>query len=171
MPTIDAWTFRQNIVPFYKASFVWLMQRQTTDYYLRVVVPLAFILAVAYMSIFIPLSHFEAIVTIQVTALLSAVALYLALPKVDAGDGTTLSDRVFLFVYTAVSLMIVLSILRVSRPVTQSPWVRKSLGLMHTVVIPVLVAAMTLYVYRASLGGAAGPIWPLLGASLRQPFG
>jgi Periplasmic binding protein len=171
VPTIDAWTFRQNIVPFYKASFVWLMQRQTTDYYLRVVVPLAFILAVAYMSIFIPLSHFEAIVTIQVTALLSAVALYLALPKVDAGDGTTLSDRVFLFVYTAVSLMIVLSILRVSRPVTQSPWVRKSLGLMHTVVIPVLVAAMTLYVYRASLGGAAGPIWPRLGATLTQPFG
>jgi hypothetical protein len=72
-------------------------------------------------------------------------------------------------VYTA-SLMVVLSILRVSRPVTQSPWVRKSLGLMHTVAIPALVAAMTLYVYRASLGGAAGPIWPRVGA-LGQPFG
>ena len=56
VPTIDAWTYRQSIVPFYKASYVWLMQRQTADYYLRVVVPLAFILAVAYMSIFIPMS-------------------------------------------------------------------------------------------------------------------
>jgi Periplasmic binding protein len=171
VPTIDAWTFRQSIVPFYKASFVWLMQRQTTDYYLRVVVPLAFILAVAYMSIFIPMSHFEAIVTIQVTALLSAVALYLALPKVDAGEGTTMSDRIFLFIYTAVSVMIVFSILRSSRPVTRSPWISKTLGLMHIVLIPVMVAAMALYVHRASLGEAAGPLWPWLGASLARPFG
>ena len=162
MPTIDAWTFRQSIVPFYKASFVWQMQRQTTDYYLRVVVPLAFILAVAYMSIFIPMSHFEAIVTIQVTALLSAVALYLALPKVDAGDGTTMSDRIFLFIYTAVSLMIVLSILRISRPVTQSRWVSKSLGLMHIVLIPLLVAAMTCMSIAQALASrpeASGPAW------------
>jgi hypothetical protein len=106
---------------------------------------------VAYMSIFIPLEKFEAIVTIQVTALLSAVALYLALPKVDAGDGTTISDRVFLFAYSAVSLMIVISILR-SRPLAQLRWVDTSLGVVHAVFIPLLVAAMTLYVYRASLG-------------------
>jgi hypothetical protein len=117
-----------------------------------VVVPLAFIVFVAYMSIFIPLNHFEAIVTIQVTALLSAVALYLALPKVDAGDGTTISDRVFLFAYSAVSLMIVISILRRSGPVALSRWVGKTLGVVHIVVIPLMVAAMTLYVYRAGLG-------------------
>jgi hypothetical protein len=150
VPTIDASTYRQSVVPFYRASYVWLMQRQTTDYYLRVVVPLAFIVFVAYMSIFIPLSKFEAIVTIQVTALLSAVALYLALPKVDAGEGTTISDRVFLFAYSAVSLMIVISILR-SRPVALSRWVGTSLDVMHIVLIPLLVAAMTLYVYRAGL--------------------
>jgi hypothetical protein len=172
VPTIDAWTFRQNIVPFYKSSYVWLMQRQTTDYFLRVVVPLAFILAVAYMSIFIPMSHFEAIVTIQVTALLSAVALYLALPKVDAGDVTTISDRIFLFIYSAVSVMIVLSILRISRPLAQSRWVSKTLGLLHIVVIPLLVFAMTLYVYRASLGkAAAGPLWRWLGGGLPLLFG
>ena len=152
VPTIDASTYRQSVVPFYKASYVWLMQRQTADYYLRVVVPLAFIVFVAYMSIFIPLNHFEAIVTIQVTALLSAVALYLALPKVDAGDGTTISDRVFLFAYSAVSMMIVISILRRTGPVALSRWVGKSLGMVHIVLIPLLVAAMTLYVYRASLG-------------------
>ena len=170
VPTIDAWTFRQSIVPFYKASFVWLMQRQTTDYYLRVVVPLAFILAVAYMSIFIPLSHFEAIVTIQVTALLSAVALYLALPKVDAGDGTTMSDRIFLFIYTAVSLMIVLSILRITRPVAHTRWLSKAIGLVQVVVIPLMVVAMTIYVYRISLGEDAGPLLPRLGG-LAQFFG
>jgi hypothetical protein len=152
VPTIDASTYRQSVVPFYRASYVWLMQRQTTDYYLRVVVPLAFIVFVAYMSIFIPLGHFEAIVTIQVTALLSAVALYLALPKVDAGEGTTISDRVFLFAYCAVSLMIAISILRTAPIVAKSRWVGKSLGVVHVVLIPVLVALMTLYAYQASLG-------------------
>jgi hypothetical protein len=168
VPTIDAWTFRQRIVPFYKASFAWLMQRQTTDYFLRVVVPLAFILAVAYMSIFIPLSHFEAIVTIQVTALLSAVALYLALPKVDGGDGTTMSDRIFLFIYTAVSLMIVLSILRITRPIAHTRLLSKALGLVQVVLIPLMVAAMVFYVYRASLGEEAGPLLPQLGALMQS---
>ncbi|HZA00803.1 MAG TPA: ABC transporter substrate-binding protein [Hyphomicrobiaceae bacterium] len=151
VPTIDAWTLRQSTVPYYKASFVWLMKRQTTDYYLRVVVPLAFILIVAYLSIFIPQSHFEAIVTIQVTALLSSVALYLALPKLDA-DSTTLSDRIFLFMYLAISLMIGISILRISRSVVHTRRLGKTLGFMHFVLIPALVAGAAFYVYRASLG-------------------
>ena len=149
LPTIDAWTLSQSIVPFYRASFVWQMKRETTDYYLRVVVPLAFILIVAYLSIFIPQSHFEAIVTIQVTALLSAVALYLALPKVDA-DGTTVSDRIFLFMYMAVSLMVAISIFRISRPVARRPWLGKILGAIYVVLIPALVVGMGFYIYRAA---------------------
>jgi hypothetical protein len=61
VPMVDAFTHAPSMVPFYKASFVWLMKRQATDYYLRVVVPLVFILIVAYLSIFIPYSHFERI--------------------------------------------------------------------------------------------------------------
>ena len=89
------------------------MKRETTDYFLRVVVPLAFILIVAYLSIFIPQSHLEAIVTIQITALLSAVALYLSLPKLES-DSATISDRIFVFDYMVVSFMIVISILRIN---------------------------------------------------------
>jgi hypothetical protein len=149
--TLDARTHQQSVVPFYKASFVWLMKRQTTDYYLRVVAPLAFILLIAYMSIFIPVSHFEAIVTIQVTALLSAVALYLALPKVDS-DTATLSDRIFLFNYMAFSLMITISIVRMNRFVASRKWLQRTLGFIHVVVIPVLVGAMAVYVQNASTG-------------------
>jgi hypothetical protein len=152
VPTIDAKTHEQSVVPFYKASFVWLMKRQATDYYLRVVVPLAFILIIAYLSIFIPQSHFEAIVTIQVTALLSAVALYLALPKVDA-DTATLSDRIFVFTYMAFSLMIGLSVLRVNRFVVGRRWIKALLGFAHILLIPLLVIGMSVYVYRASLAG------------------
>ncbi len=44
-------------------------------------------------------------------ALLSAIALYLALPKVDS-DQATLSDKIFMLTYAAVSVMIGLSILK-----------------------------------------------------------
>ncbi len=150
VPIVDAYTHEASIAPFYKASFVWMMQRQTTDYFLRVVVPLAFILIVAYLSIFIPQSHFEAIVTIQVTALLSAVALYLSLAKLDS-DTATLSDRLFVFDYMIVSLMIVISILRVNRFVARRTWLKGALGFIHVAVIPMMVAAMALYVQGLSM--------------------
>ncbi len=151
VPTTDAMSHEQSLVPFYKASFVWEMSRQTTDYFLRVVVPLAFILLVAYMSIFIPRNHFEAIVTIQITALLSAVALYLALPQVDA-DTATLSDRIFLFIYMAVSFMIALSILRANPLIAHRTWLRGALGMIHVVAIPAMGVLMTLYIYQLSRG-------------------
>jgi hypothetical protein len=150
IPVVDAYTHEPSVIPFYKASFVWLMKRQGTDYYLRAVVPLLFILIVAYLSIFIPQSHFEAIVTIQVTALLSAVALYLSLPKLDS-DAATLSDRIFVFDYLLVSLMIVISILRVNRLVACRRWLKALLGVMHIVVVPLMVAAMAYYVHGLSL--------------------
>lgn len=149
--TVDAKTHQPSIVPFYKGSFVWIMERETTDYFLRVVVPLLFIMTVAYVSIFIPLSHFEAIVTIQVTALLSAVALYLALPAIDS-DGTTLSDRIFLFAYLAVTVMIAISVLRINTFVTERPALQTALAITHVILIPVLALIMAFYVQRASLG-------------------
>jgi Periplasmic binding protein len=149
VPTVDARTHDQSVVPFYKTTFVWQMTRQTTDYFLRVVVPLIFILTVAYLSIFIPRGHFEAVVTIQVTALLSAVALYLALPKIDA-DTATLSDRIFLFIYMAVSLMIGISIARISPFIAHRPRVQNALGAVHIVVIPLLALLMASYVLHAS---------------------
>jgi ABC-type branched-subunit amino acid transport system substrate-binding protein len=151
VPVIDARAEQRSIVPFYKMNFSWVMKRAATDYYLRVVIPLAFILIVGYLSIFIPREHFEAIVTIQVTALLSAVALYLSIPKVGSDDAT-ISDRIFLFDYMAVSLMIAISILRVN------PRLRPNRGLQRVVVaahifgVPLLVAGMALYVSQLDTG-------------------
>ncbi|MGE0517052.1 MAG: ABC transporter substrate-binding protein [Hyphomicrobiaceae bacterium] len=157
IPLIDAYTHEPSVVPFYKASFVWLMKRETTDYYLRVVVPLAFILVVAYLSIFIPISNFEAIVTIQVTALLSAVALYLALPKLDS-DAATVSDRIFVFNYMMVSLMIVISIMRVTGLVSTRPWLKGTLWTLHVIVMPIVVAVVAWIVYMVSEIGVGGVI-------------
>lgn len=150
VPVVDAFTHTPSVVPFYKASFSWLMKRQTTDYILRVVVPLGFILIVAYLSIFIPRSNFEAIVTIQVTALLSAVALYLALPTL-ASDSATLSDRMFVFVYMMVAVMIAISILRVNQYVASRKWMIWTLDTLHVVVLPILVAVAAFLVYGMSV--------------------
>lgn len=150
VPLVDAYTHEPSIVPFHKASFSWLMTRETTDYYLRVVVPLGFILIVAYLSIFIPQTNFEAIVTIQVTALLSAVALYLSLPQLDS-DTATLSDRLFVFNYFMVSVMIAISIARVNPVIARWPKIGAALRLAHIALVPLLVAIVGAYVYGLSL--------------------
>jgi len=151
--SVDAKTHDKSVVPFYKATFVWMMTRETTDYFLRVVVPLGFILAVAYLSIFIPLAQFEAIVTIQVTALLSAVALYLSLPAIDA-DTTTLSDRMFVFAYLAISIMIGISIMRISERIAARPWINRLLAAIHMTAIPLMVILMAFYILQATAGTA-----------------
>jgi hypothetical protein len=152
VPLVDSFTHQASIAPFYSASFVWQMRRETTDYFLRVVVPLAFILSVAYLAYFIPLSRFDSIVAIQVTALLSAVALYISLPKVEA-DSATLSDRIFLFDYLMVSIMIAITILRINPFVETRRWMRGTLGISHIVIVPLVVAAAAFYVYGKSIAG------------------
>ncbi len=147
VPLLDAYSHSPSVVPFYKASFVWMMKRQTTDYFLRVVVPLGFILIIAYFSYFISTAHFEAIVTIQVTALLSAVALYLSLPKLDSDDAT-ISDRLFVINYLLITVMIGISILRVSPYVTDRKWFKTMLRAAHTLGVPLLLGGMALYVWR-----------------------
>ena len=95
------------------------MKRSATDFYLRVVIPLFFIAIVAYLAIFISSANFNSIVAIQVTAFLSAVALYITTPKVDS-DTATILDRMFVFNYMFFSLMIVISILRVNKLVAST---------------------------------------------------
>jgi hypothetical protein len=150
IPLIDARNDQKSIVPFYKGNFSWIMRRAATDYYLRVVIPLIFILIVAYLSIFIPKANFEAIITIQVTALLSAVALYLAIPKVNSEEAT-ISDKIFLFDYMAVSLMIGLSIIRVNRWLGKVPGAGLVVSILHIFVLPILVLAMVAYTLGLTL--------------------
>jgi ABC-type branched-subunit amino acid transport system substrate-binding protein len=149
VPVVDAFSHQPSVVPFYDSSFAWVMKREAKDYYLRVVVPLAFILLVAYISVFIPAGHFEAIVTIQVTALLSAVALYLSLPQLDS-DAATLSDRLFVSYYWMVSAMILLSILRINSWAKERPWLDRLIGLAHVVGVPLIVAAIAWHIYSLS---------------------
>jgi hypothetical protein len=144
----DAKKQEPSVVPFYKSSFVWVLKRSATDFYLRVVIPLFFIAIVAYLAIFISSHNFEAIVTIQVTAFLSAVALYITTPRVDS-DTATLLDRIFVFNYMMFSLMIGISILRVNKFISGTLHLRRTLAVFHVGFIPVFLLLMIFYVYGA----------------------
>ncbi len=137
IPTIDKHVSEKRIVPFYKFNYSWVVRRIAVDYFQRVVVPLGFILLVTYFSIFLTHNRFESIMGIQVTALLSAIALYLALPKIDS-DQATLSDKIFMITYAGVSFMIGLSILKDSRLVARLRGVRAGVSFVQIVVFPIV---------------------------------
>ncbi|MEL6372739.1 MAG: ABC transporter substrate-binding protein [Pseudomonadota bacterium] len=158
IPTLDRSIVKKRIVPFYKFNSTWVVQRIAVDYYLRVVIPLGFILLITYFSVFLRASRFESTMGIQVTALLSAIALYLALPKVDT-DQATLSDKIFMATYAAVALMIGLSILKDHRAVARWRSARWLVSLVQIVVFPVAVVTML----GALLLGARGPEVSLMG--------
>jgi hypothetical protein len=49
--------------------------------------------------------------------------------------------------------MISISIIRMNRFVAGRKWLQRTLGFIHIALVPLLVAAMAIYVHRASLAG------------------
>ncbi len=135
----------ERIIPYYNFNYTWVMKRQVVDYMLRVIVPLSFIMMVAYLAIFIPRSEFEAIMAIQVTALLSAIALYLALSQPQADDAT-LSDIIFVMAYATISVMIALSIFEVNATLSSWPAFMRGVHVVQVYLVPVVALGLIAYV-------------------------
>ncbi len=135
--SVEGATSEQRVLPYYNFNYTWVMRRQVIDYVLRVIVPLAFIMIVAYLANFIPNTQFESIIAIQVTALLSAIALYLALNQ-PAADDATLSDMIFVTTYATISVMIALSIFQVNPLLTRARFLRRLVKLVQIVVVPIV---------------------------------
>ena len=154
----------ERVIPYYNFNYTWVMKRQVVDYILRVVVPLTFILIVAYVAIFIPRSEFEAIMGIQVTALLSAIALYLALNQ-PAADDATLSDIIFLMAYAAISAMIAISVLEVNTTIAQSEVMLHMIHVVQVYLVPVVALATIGIVIAAASYDLSVP--EMLGRMLR----
>ncbi|MGE0700682.1 MAG: hypothetical protein AB7O57_16405, partial [Hyphomicrobiaceae bacterium] len=60
-------------------------------------------------------------------------------------------DRIFVFNYMMVSLMIVVSILRMNRVVAARRWLGGMLWTLHVVAIPLAIVAFGWFVYGLSL--------------------
>jgi hypothetical protein len=140
IPTIGQSVSERRIVPFYKFNATWVAERLAFDYYTRVIIPLGFILLVTYFSVFLPHARFDSTMGIQVTALLSSIALYLALPKVET-DQATLSDTIFMVTYAAVSLMIGLSILKDNLTTRQAKVSAWAVAALQRILFPIAVIA------------------------------
>lgn len=141
----------QVLIPFYKFNYSWLVKRKSTDFMWRVLVPLVFILVLTYFAIYIGDGVFEARIGAQVTALLSALALYLSISK-PLADEATLSDKIFVSSHIAITLMVGLSILEAQ------PWVKRMgrtwvfVRTLQVAVFPLIVAAVVVFVmHRAGL--------------------
>ncbi len=141
----------ERVIPYYNFNYTWVMKRQVVDYLLRVIVPLSFIMAVAYIANFIPRSEFESIVAIQVTALLSAIALYLALSQPQA-DGATLSDVIFVVAYASISMMIALSVFEVNTTLSKMPKVMRVVHVVQIYLVPVVALGLISYVLLSATG-------------------
>ncbi|MEO0444545.1 MAG: hypothetical protein AAF191_00570 [Verrucomicrobiota bacterium] len=139
---------KKRILSFYKFNYTWTGKRKAVDYYLRVVIPLALIIVVAYYSVLIPNAKFQSVVSIQVTALLSTIALYLAIPKLDS-ETATLSDQIFLFTEAMIGLMIIISILRVNAVERNHPRLARAIIVIQIALFPL----MTLWMYRYVVSG------------------
>ncbi|MEL6299437.1 MAG: ABC transporter substrate-binding protein [Pseudomonadota bacterium] len=154
IPTIGTSLSEQRIVPFYKFNVTWVASRIAVDYYTRVIIPLGFILLVTYFSVFLPHTRFESAMGIQVTALLSAIALYLALPKIDT-DQATLSDRIFTMTYAAVAAMIGLSILKDNLRAEGGSVMRTLVVGVQRIVFPFAILAAFAWVLKVGFGDLA----------------
>lgn len=149
----------ERIIPYYNFNYTWVMKRQVVDYVIRVLVPLSLILVVAYLANYIPRSDFEATIAIQVTALLSAIALYLALNQPSADDAT-LSDQIFVVAYGTISVMIALSIFEVNTVLARSAGVIRVIYFAQFYLVPI-VALASIAAVLASASLDAG-LWDAL---------
>ncbi len=152
IPTLDVRHGAKTIVTFYKFNQTFMVKRQAVDFYLRVLIPLIFILLVSWFSVFLATDRFDSIMAIQVTALLSAIAFYLALPQVDSGEAT-LSDRTFVATYAAVSLMIGLSVLQ-DRLTPRWPLIGRLVFGVQAIIFPLLLDR------RVRLAAGVWPVEP-----------
>ena len=135
----------QYLIPLTTFNFTWTVKRLATDHYLQVMVPLFIILLVTWLSTFIPAQRLESVVAIQVTALLSSIALYLAVPKVDF-DHATVSDIIFVITYLAISVMLGMSILRTNMAAWNMKRTALVFGYVQVMVMPIMLVLLGQYV-------------------------
>lgn len=171
--SIDSAAGGERVLPYYNFNYTWVMQRQVIDYMLRVIVPLAFIMIVAYVAHFIPTARFEAIMGIQVTALLSAIALYLALNQ-PASDKATLSDIIFVMAYASITVMIALSVLEVNQTLVGSTHGLKIINFVQVYLVPIVAMGMIAYILISAANPLTlqklwGSVWPYGTASATLP--
>jgi hypothetical protein len=134
---------RKNIF-YYKFSFVYIMKRAQIDFFLKTLVPLLSILIITYFSVYIPHREFEALAGIQVTGLLSSIALYFSTYKPEMQYATN-SDKIFIFTYIMITTLIGTSILLYVMHHKNNTLTRL-MNIYQQYLFPVVVLGFTIYI-------------------------
>jgi ABC-type branched-subunit amino acid transport system substrate-binding protein len=135
---------QQKNIPYYKFSYVYLMKRAPIDFFLKTLVPLLSIIIICYFSVYIPPREFEALAGIQVTGLLSSIALYFSAYKPEM-QYATISDKIFIFMYLMITSLIGTSILIYVSHHKNAP-VTRLMRIYQRYFYPVIVLAFTIYI-------------------------
>lgn len=135
---------KQKNIPYYKFSYVYLMKRAPIDFFLKTLVPLLSIIIICYFSVYIPPREFEALAGIQVTGLLSSIALYFSTYKPEMQYATT-SDKIFIFMYVMITTLIGTSILIYISHHKNAP-ITRIMRIYQRYLYPVIVVAFTVYI-------------------------
>lgn len=138
----DNFSSLQNNITGYNFSFVYILKRAKVDFTLKTVVPLMALLLMSYFSVFIPPQEFEALAGIQVTALLSAIALYFSTYK-PVMEYAAISDKIFVFTYIMITSLIGTSIYLYKRHNQQNVFSR-SASFYQRIIFPAILVAFTI---------------------------
>lgn len=131
-------------LPYYKFSYVYIMKRAHIDFFLKTLVPLMTIVIITYFSVFIPPREFEALAAVQVTGLLSTIALYFSTYK-PAMQYATLADKMFIFMYIMITTLIGTSIL-IYIAHHKNSVITRFMRLYQRYLFPLIVLGFTVYV-------------------------
>jgi hypothetical protein len=131
-------------IPYYKFSYVYILKRAHIDFFLKTLVPLLSILVITYFSVYIPPREFEALAGIQVTGLLSSIALYFSTYKPEM-QYATISDKIFIFTYIMITTLIGTSILLYVLH-HKNNTVTRLMNIYQRYLFPVVVLGFTIYI-------------------------
>jgi hypothetical protein len=131
-------------ISFYNFSFLYHLKRARIDYTLKTLVPLFAILIITYFSVYIPRRQFEALAGVQVTALLSSIALYFATSKPELQYATT-SDKIFIFTYIMITSLIGTSIILYLLKFQKTRFTRL-LQIYQRIVVPIILFGFAFFI-------------------------
>ncbi|MBK0403022.1 ABC transporter substrate-binding protein [Adhaeribacter sp. BT258] len=133
-------------IPNYQFNFTYVLKRAKVDFFLKTLTPLLAILMITYLSAFIPIREFEALAAIQVTALLSAIALYFSAYK-PPSQFASISDNIFIFTYIMITTLIASSILQywLYSKQTGRREIAQAVGIYERLLFPLIVVVYTVF--------------------------
>lgn len=123
----DPQTGKRRFMKVYKFSYAFEIHRTGGDFIFKVVLPLSSVLFLAYMSSLLQDERCDAKLSVQVSALLTVIALYFTIQKPDANTAT-IADSLIIWSVVALTYLIALSIIRIRMGVTRTFY---GIGLRH----------------------------------------